>query len=633
MAENSECANACWLKRFLFGSIRKKLGFAFGILILLLIILVFVTYSISIQIAEDETYLREVNTPLGLMVEQVIGYDAILTGNAHEALLHAEKGEFEILKEHKQKYDNAGVLLDDLLNVKVKELINNSRRGVEEKNRVYYYLSELDKVNLALVDLEIGAFEAMEKGEVDSARSLIVTEQYENYKKELADLYRKWADEENRISREYEQRILDNSRKVEIYNLYMGILFIIIASLIPFIMNGLIARPLGELKKATEEIEKGDFNQNIEIRTGDEIEELGKAFNKMSQALAKTDEERAKIDKAKTEFLSITSHELRSPMTPMRAQLQMLIGEYFGKVSKEQKESLEIVLRNTERLDRIIQDFLEISRIEAARLKFNFIKTSLESYAKQVVEEMKGFMPEKKIQISLDMEKLPVIEVDPDRVMQVLRNLLNNAIKFSKDNGKIIVKVAVKGKFVYFMVKDNGIGIKKEDQIRLFEPFYQVGGMYDRKVGGTGLGLAICKGIIQSQNGRIWFESEYGKGTNFYFTIPFEPVKEMKPIKILFSNKENIEEEMKKIFLENLGPLGEKELEDLKAKGLVEEVLLEYVNELVKSKIIRDGEEFKNKILLVLDSKSGGINQKKGEIGLNELRKSGFIKEDKILKN
>jgi len=625
MAESSEFN----LRKLLFGSIGKKLALSFCILVILLIVMLIITYNLNKQIERYTNEIRYVEAPLNVMVELLIEYDAMLTGNAHAALLHYQMGEIDKVKEHRNAYEDIGIKMDSLLKVQAVKLLNQSKRSEEDKKKVREYLTELDKVNLELVYLEIGAFEAIEKNDTKTAFSLIVSNKYDDYKTEIVELYKKWSEIESRVDQDYRNKILTNSRNVEIYNLWLGILFIIIAIIIPFLINNLISNPIKKLRDLIEKIQEGNFDVKINIKTGDELEELGNVFNEMVSALAKTDEERGKIDRAKTEFLSITSHELRSPMTPMRAQLQMLIGEYFGKISTEQRESLEIVLRNTERLDGIIQDFLEISRIEAARLKFNFIKTSLESYVKQVVEEMKSFMPEKKIQILLDMEKLPVIEVDPDRVMQVLRNLLNNAIKFSKDNGKIIVKIAVKGKFVYFIVKDGGIGIKKEEQVRLFEPFYQAGGMYDRKVGGTGLGLAICKGIIQSQNGRIWFDSEYGKGTTFYFTIPFEPVKEMKPIKLLFSNKQNIEEELKKVFLEYLGPLGEKELDDLKTRGLVEEVLLEYVNELVKEKVIENGEEFKNRILLVLGSKIEGKNKKEVDkkIDVNYLKKLGLIKK------
>jgi hypothetical protein len=244
-------------------------------------------------------------------------------------------------------------------------------------------------------------------------------------------------------------------------------------------------------------------------------------------------------------------------------------------------------------------------------LKFEFVKTSLNEPIKRVIEEMKGFMPEKKIKFLLDLKSLPVIEVDPDRVMQVLRNLLNNAVKSSKNNAIIWINVGVKGNFIVFSVKDEGIGIKKEDQVKIFEPFFQVGGMYNRQVGGTGLGLVICKGIVESQNGKIWFESAEGKGTTFYFTIPLVPVKEMKPIKVLFSNKELVEPKLKSLFLEYLGPLGEKEFESIKIKELTEEVLIEYINSLYKSGIIKEKEDFKNKVRLVLSVKTDELDNKK----------------------
>lgn len=306
--------------------------------------------------------------------------------------------------------------------------------------------------------------------------------------------------------------------------------------LIVFIFSRSITNPLKRLYSATKELEKLNYKARVDIQTGDEFEELGKAFNDTAEALEKVDEERKQIDSAKTQFLSITSHELRSPMTPMKAQLQMLEENFFGKLNQKQKESVEIVLRNTERLDNIIKDFLEISRIEAARLKFNFVKTDLRKPILRVIEEMKGFLPEKNIKIISKIDKLPVIDVDSDRIMQVLRNLINNAKKFSPKNTKVLVRVERKKEGLLFSVKDQGIGIKPEDQKRIFEPFYQEEQTIYREYGGAGLGLAICKGIVEAQGGKIWFESEYGKGSTFYFKIPFNPSKKIKPIKLLFSN-------------------------------------------------------------------------------------------------
>jgi signal transduction histidine kinase len=590
------------LKAFLFGKIKKKLGWAFGILIVLIVILVIVTYTLNSRISKDTTYIREVNAPLEIMAEHVISYDAMLTGLTHESLLHAEKGEG--FKEHRTEYDQIGIKLDNLIKVEAPALLNKSRRSIDEKNKVYSILKELDRVNLLLVDLELGAFDAMEKGDLEKASLLIVGGKYHEYKAELTDLYEKWSDEETRITEGIRQRVLDNSRDVRLYNLYLEILFILIAGIVPFLILRLISTPIVNLKDMAENLKKNKFDSRVKIKTGDELEELGDTFNKMAETLGKTDAERKQIDKAKSEFLSITSHELRSPMTPMKAQLQMVLGDYFGKITKEQRESLQIVLNNTERLDKIIVDFLEISRIEAARLKFNFIRADLTKTVGLVIDEMKGFMPEKKIKIETKVEKLPTIEVDPDRVSQVLRNLINNAIKFSPENGKIEVSAKLSNNMILFSVKDHGVGIAEKDQRKLFEPFYQVENMYQHKSGGTGLGLAISKGIVESQNGKIWLSSQEGKGTTFYFTVPLKPVREIKAIKLLFSEAEKTDEIQKGIFKEFLGPLGEKEFETLSnSKGITIESIKEYTSYLAKTGVLKKdkSEEFKNKIAILFN--------------------------------
>jgi len=161
-------------------------------------------------------------------------------------------------------------------------------------------------------------------------------------------------------------------------------------------------------------------------------------------------------------------------------------------------------------------------------------------------------------------DDLPIIRADPDRVSQVLRNLAHNAIKFSKNDSTIKINAVAKKDHILFSVKDQGVGMTSEDKLRVFEPFYQIEGHLDRKHGGTGLGLAICRGIVESQKGKLWVESEIDAGSTFYFTIPLEPVEEIEPIKVLFSSKSEIENKIKEEFAKKLGPMGLVEFDDLK---------------------------------------------------------------------
>ena len=390
------------------------------------------------------------------------------------------------------------------------------------------------------------------------------------------------------------------------------ILIAIDAGLIGFLVSRSISKPIKELYNATKEVEKGNYAVRLNIKTGDEIEKLGHAFNETTIALGKLNEERKELDSAKTEFLSITSHELRSPMTPMKAQLQMLQEGYFGKLSKTQKDSLLIVTRNADRLDNIIVDFLEISRIEAARLKFNFEEADLTQTVKETAKFMEGFAKEKNIELVVKTDKLPIIEADPDRVSQVLRNLINNAIKFSDEKSKIVISAELKDNHILFSVRDHGVGLSNDNQIRIFEPFYQVEDASSRKHGGTGLGLAICRGIVESQKGKIWVESKLGAGSKFNFTLPLKPVRKIEPIKVLFSKKGVIERKIKKQFQTVLGPLGSGEFEELKAKNaLRKEEIIHYIDNLTDQYILPEnqGTFFKNKISEIYGEKKEVINK------------------------
>jgi signal transduction histidine kinase len=382
-----------------------------------------------------------------------------------------------------------------------------------------------------------------------------------------------------------------------------ALLIIILIAVNTMILGLFVSRsftkPLKELHKVTQELEKGNFAARVAITTHDELAQLSDTFNRSVLALSKMEEERTQLDKAKSEFLSITSHELRTPITPLKVQLQMFQQEYFGPLTQKQKESLEVILRNAERLNKIIEDFLEVSRIEAARLKFAFRETNLQDTIMETVELMEGFAKEKQIALKTQIGEIPIISVDPDRVSQVLRNLVHNAIKFSPQNGIIEIHAERQKNHVLFSVKDQGVGLSNEDQIRVFEPFYQVEDSLSRKYGGTGLGLTICRGIIEAQKGKIWVESKPGAGSTFYFTVPLTPVEEIQPIKVLFSPKSAIEQQVKEEFITALGPIGEVEFNELKHKhALGKDDLMEYVTILEEQFILRHehANEFKSSI-------------------------------------
>jgi signal transduction histidine kinase len=211
----------------------------------------------------------------------------------------------------------------------------------------------------------------------------------------------------------------------------------------------------------------------------------------------------------------------------------MLLKGYFGTLNRKQRESLEVTLRNVIRLDDVIINLLEMSRIEAGRLKLEIIDTDLQEEFERLRIEMKHLMEEKHVNIMFNTENLGLIPVDSDRIIQVLRILINNAIKFSPQRGDVKVKVEKNKNEAIFSVQDFGRGIEKEKQKKIFQAFYQAEETMYRKYGGIGLGLSIAKGIVEALGGKIWFESKRGKGTTFYFTVMLKPIKKAKPIKMI----------------------------------------------------------------------------------------------------
>ncbi len=235
-------------------------------------------------------------------------------------------------------------------------------------------------------------------------------------------------------------------------------------------------------------------------------------------------EQLKRVDKLKDEFLSMVSHELRTPLTSIKAYTETLTYMVGEGDTESELEFLNIITEESERLTRLINDVLDLSKIEAGKMNFLMEEENIVEIVKKSIKNMKGFAESKSITIkeSITEESIAVC-IDKDRTMQVLANLINNAVKFTPENGNIEVGVERKNdKFALVSVKDNGIGIKPEEHKNIFEKFKQSEDIMVRTVGGTGLGLSISKNIVEYFGGKIWVESEYGNGAKFLFTIPLK---------------------------------------------------------------------------------------------------------------
>jgi len=226
------------------------------------------------------------------------------------------------------------------------------------------------------------------------------------------------------------------------------------------------------------------------------------------------------MDELKSKFLTVTSHELKTPITPIKLQTQMLMEGHFGELSKNQKVSTKIIYRNINRLQKLIEDILEIARMQSAGYKYHFTKNDLNLLVKDVIENSKVTANKKGLFIKYTTQtKLSKVQLDKTRITQVITNLLDNAIKFTEKGGINVNLKKMKNNLI-LTVKDTGIGIPEEHQDKVFEEFYQVEPTYTREHGGAGLGLSIAKKIINAHNGEIWLKSKFGEGSTFSFSIP-----------------------------------------------------------------------------------------------------------------
>ncbi|MEK0352693.1 MAG: ATP-binding protein, partial [Nitrosopumilus sp.] len=271
-----------------------------------------------------------------------------------------------------------------------------------------------------------------------------------------------------------------------------------------------------------EEISSGNLDSPIKAKGSYEIVKLSESMEQMRKTIKKQLEELKEIDIAKTKFLGMISHEFRNPLFPIIGFSETLLTpKLIGELNSKQLDALKTILRNAKRLHSMINELLDVQKLELDVLEFHYGKFKVDELMSQICKKFESKIIETKIQLVNTTRESIVIRSDELRIKQVLSHLIDNAIDFvPKENGKIEICVQEADDFVSFFVKDNGVGILKEKQENLFKKFYQVSQGHTRKHGGVGLSISICKGIITKLGGKIWVESEPGKGTTFNFNIP-----------------------------------------------------------------------------------------------------------------
>ena len=227
------------------------------------------------------------------------------------------------------------------------------------------------------------------------------------------------------------------------------------------------------------------------------------------------------LDKLKSDFVSNVSHELRTPLTAIKGSVDNMLDGLTGDLNEKQNRYLVRVKSNADRLARLINDLLDLSRIEAG-VKLKLTNLSLPTVAREVVESLGSVAAEKPISFEIECPDVNLTAwADPDRIVEVLTNLIGNAIKFTPTNGKVTLCLKRSGnEWVKISVADTGPGIPPDEANRIFDKFYQVTQPEKQKTMGTGLGLSITKALVEMHGGKIWLESEVGKGSIFSFTLP-----------------------------------------------------------------------------------------------------------------
>lgn len=399
-----------------------------------------------------------------------------------------------------------------------------------------------------------------EGGQVTAARSNTTAESTIE-RKTLESLASNLIESSDALVTKLGQQADTNSQNLMLLQILFGILIIGILILVLYFVARIL-RPISALTQATSEIEKGNLDVSVMRKGNDELSVLSDSFNSMVNSIKRYNERQSELTKAlefkndeltetekdlrraneelvntetaKEEFLSMISHELKTPLTPLKMYAEMLLKiKSVGELNEKQLKAMKMILRSISQLELLINDIFDVYKLDIGKLKLNKKVVQVASLVKENTPELELLMRDKQIQFNAKIispsEKVNVL-CDPRRVGQVLANLIKNSVDFVPEKGgRITIRTEAdyskqtndgNSNYVVFTIEDNGSGIPFEKINNLFKKFYQVDTSTKRKHGGTGLGLAICKGIVEGHGGKIWVDTKHTQGTSIKFTLP-----------------------------------------------------------------------------------------------------------------
>jgi len=304
--------------------------------------------------------------------------------------------------------------------------------------------------------------------------------------------------------------------------------------------NELIDKPISEfakipvfeflvrlLEQKTEKIFRKELPLKKNLILQVTISPLIKEKEKIGTLIVLHDITREKtVERIKTEFVSLSAHQLRTPLSAIKWTLRMLLDGDLGKLNKEQTDFLEKTYKSNERMITLINDLLNVTRIEEGRYISQLLSYDLVEITQSVIDSLKGEIERKNLKFEFKRpEKLPKVLVDEEKIKIAIENLLDNAVRYIFPGGKITVSLELLENEIQFKIEDSGIGIPRDEQPRIFSKFFRGVNAIRMETEGSGLGLFVTKNIIEAHGGRIWFKSEEGKGSTFYFTLPLKSSK------------------------------------------------------------------------------------------------------------